>query len=523
MDSVPAAAPAVEDLSVSGLADRVRQRRAAEEAAQRDVLLLAVAWADAHPELDEVTGLPVPVEEVPDEALAAHFVGLDPDDFPGEGNPAWAGLPSLAWEAGAGFAVAAGISARAGQGWLRDGLVLRHRLPRLYARIRAGEVPVFRARMVAAEVAGAPDDVVAAIDTAVAPRADRIGFVALKRLLDEAMLRLYPDEVEAASLEQLDSQHVHFDPEVIGHAGLGFMDAKADYVDLQDLDQVLSTIADRLAEGEDPVADASLQVRRAKALGIVAHPERAQELLDTAPEHRPEGRPTRRRRPGKQARRQSTELVVRLSEAALGFTDPVASVESSDPASTLSTLTERAAQWCGRETSDLTVLPVLDVGAHDQTEAYRPTAWLARQVTERDRHCLFPFCHRPARRCDLDHLVAHDPERDDGGGATCSCNLIPLCRHHHRLKTHLAYDPAVVEPGVVWWTTPHGHELVVDRTGTRAVHRAPPDPTGCLTDPGRHRSSPRMPAVLLSTCSASRGHLARTSEAHRTPSAFPVS
>ena len=24
----------------------------------------------------------------------------------------------------------------------------------------------------------------------------------------------------------------------------------------------------------------------------------------------------------------------------------------------------------------------------------------------------------------------------DDGGPTCSCNLVPLCRYHHRLKTH---------------------------------------------------------------------------------------
>ena len=464
----PASVP-VEDLSVCGLADRVRERRAAEEAAQRDVLVLAVAWADAHPELDEA-GRPVPVERVPDEALAAHFVGLDPDGLPGSENPAWAGIPSVAWDAGAGFGAAAGVSSRAGTGWLRDGLVLRHRLPGVWARVVAGEVPVHRARMVAGEVAGAPDDVAAAIDAAVAPRADRIGFLALSRLLDAAMIRLYPEQVELASLAQLDEQHVRFDPEVVGHTGLGLMEAKADYTDLADLDRVLSMLADRLAETDEPVADASHQVRRAKALGIVADPERALAMLGPGPDA--SSAPRRRRR-------HTTQLVVRLNEAALGFTDPVATVDSGQAATTLTTLTERVAEWCGRQASDLSVLPVVDPEAHEHTDAYRPTQAQRRQVDERDGHCLFPFCTRPARRCDQDHVIAHDL-----GGSTCSCNLVALCRHHHRLKTHTAYHPVVVEPGVLWWTTPHGHEFVVDASGTRAVHRAPPDTTGCLRRPG---------------------------------------
>ncbi|MGN6782173.1 MAG: HNH endonuclease signature motif containing protein, partial [Marmoricola sp.] len=141
-------------------------------------------------------------------------------------------------------------------------------------------------------------------------------------------------------------------------------------------------------------------------------------------------------------------------------------------------LAETIAAWCGRPAIDLTVLPVLDTTAHHAGTAYTAPVTLKRHLAERDQHCLFPFCDRPARGCDCDHVVP-----DAAGGPTCSCNLVPLCRHHHRLKTHAGYHAHLVEPGVVWWTTPWGHQFTVTRDGTIPVttsaHRAPPRPV-CL-------------------------------------------
>jgi hypothetical protein len=48
----------------------------------------------------------------------------------------------------------------------------------------------------------------------------------------------------------------------------------------------------------------------------------------------------------------------------------------------------------------------------------------------RDQHCRFPGCSRPAERCEIDHATPYD-----SGGHTDTCNLGPLCKHHHELKT----------------------------------------------------------------------------------------
>ncbi|HKD88556.1 MAG TPA: hypothetical protein VKB62_08510 [Streptosporangiaceae bacterium] len=85
-----------------------------------------------------------------------------------------------------------------------------------------------------------------------------------------------------------------------------------------------------------------------------------------------------------------------------------------------------------------------------QSTAYRPPPSLAHLLRIRQRTCSYPGCRRPARRCDLDHVIPYDR-----GGATCECNLTPLCRRHHQGKQaprwHLSQD----QPGILTWQLPH--------------------------------------------------------------------
>ena len=90
------------------------------------------------------------------------------------------------------------------------------------------------------------------------------------------------------------------------------------------------------------------------------------------------------------------------------------------------------------------------------------------QVDLRDVVCVFPYCTRKAHRCDHDHRVDHDD-----GGPTCSCNLAPTCRGHHRAKTTGGWSYLTVEPGTHLWRSPLGHQYLRDATGTLDVT---PDP-----------------------------------------------
>ena len=88
---------------------------------------------------------------------------------------------------------------------------------------------------------------------------------------------------------------------------------------------------------------------------------------------------------------------------------------------------------------------------------------------------MFPWCTRPAEHCDTDHVIPYAE-----GGPTASDNLAPLCRRHHRLKTHHpGWGYTVLEPGCYLWHSPHGYQFLRDHTGTTDVTRDqtthPPD------------------------------------------------
>ena len=135
--------------------------------------------------------------------------------------------------------------------------------------------------------------------------------------------------------------------------------------------------------------------------------------------------------------------------------------------------------WCGHPDATVTVKPVLDLAGHVRVDQYEVPDRLTALVDHRDGHCVFPWCTRPARGCDHDHVVPFDPD-DPGRGPTCSCNLAPLCRSHHRLKTHTPWRYTVIEPGTYLWSTPHGYRLLVDPTGTRDLTPDQPSAGGCL-------------------------------------------
>ena len=86
---------------------------------------------------------------------------------------------------------------------------------------------------------------------------------------------------------------------------------------------------------------------------------------------------------------------------------------------------------------------------------YRPSARLREYVTARDQQCAFPGCSRASTDpdVDLDHRTNFD------GINTTPQNLQPLCRRHHRLKTHGRWVVSATEDAPTpMWTTPAGHQ-----------------------------------------------------------------
>ena len=145
-------------------------------------------------------------------------------------------------------------------------------------------------------------------------------------------------------------------------------------------------------------------------------------------------------------------------------------------------LLDQVKDWCGDSRTKVTIKPVIDLNAQLSTPAYEVPDRIRDQVVLRDRTCVFPWCTRPARRCDIDHITEFDHDAEAEGrpqlGPTATWNLACLCRFHHRLKTHSPWRYAMVAPGVFEWTAPHGDRYRRDRSGTTELD---PDDTGLVT------------------------------------------
>ena len=122
----------------------------------------------------------------------------------------------------------------------------------------------------------------------------------------------------------------------------------------------------------------------------------------------------------------------------------------------------RIQEWVGH--SRVTIRPVLDLAATDAVDRHDPPEAMREQVILRDQHCVFPWCQRDARDCDLDHIEPYD---DHGPpGQTHPDNLAPLCRRHHRCKTAGRWRYRRNPDGSYLWHSPQGRTYLVTPTGT---------------------------------------------------------
>ena len=111
--------------------------------------------------------------------------------------------------------------------------------------------------------------------------------------------------------------------------------------------------------------------------------------------------------------------------------------------------TEQIRDWCGNPDAQVIVKPVIDLTDHHHVNAYEVPDRIREQSALINPTCVFPWCTRSARRCDSDHIQPYD-----AGGSTSSNNIAPLCRRHHRLKTHGGWRYARLDAGTFLWTSP---------------------------------------------------------------------
>jgi hypothetical protein len=272
----------------------------------------------------------------------------------------------------------------------------------------------------------------------------KINQVRAERLVQEARLYFDPDRALADEEEALAKRGVW----LRRNSGPATTDVgmTLDTPDAELLDQSIGRIAADLKDLGDP---SSVDVRRARAVGILADPQHALDLLsghETKPSHG--------------VRSGTTNLYIHLTPADLEAPVGAATIEKLGAATT-----QMLTDWLARFTAagaKITLRPVLDLNNDRAVDQHDPPDAMRETVLLRDAHCVFPGCRRDSRACDLDHITEYLPMEDGGPpGQTRPGNLAPLCRTHHRAKTHTAWHYKRLDDGSYAWSAPTGHQYTV--------------------------------------------------------------
>ena len=476
-------APALATDVAGAVLGRARDAKAVADGAMRDLYVAVADWADLHS-----TGAVTPDAWGPlgvlEESVADTLGGID--RFADLAGP---GAPSVSEFAVVEIAAALGRTTDSGRALVGQVVEAKHRLPRTWARVVDGTVPTFRLRAITDTTRALSFEAAGFVDRMLAPVAHKVGLPTIERLAAEAVARFDPETVEADAADAADG--LFFDIDLhgrrsIGEAGTVPVSGVLDRADAEDLDAAVS----RLAEEQALLGSTgTLSQRRAAAVGELARRDMALDLspgLDELDHQERDplveqgGAPatTGRRDHRSDPKPRQVVLHVHIFEAALSGT-PLVDCETGGLGVHLArvergrhtVLAEVVGDWCGVPGTQVVVRPVIDQRETITVDSYEIPDRLAAQVRSIRPTCVFPHCNRPAREGDADH-VAEWPH-----GRTSTDNLAPLCRRHHRVKTHPARsgDPGraerrwryrLIRPGTWLWTSPHSLTYLVDPEGT---------------------------------------------------------
>ncbi|MBM7519317.1 HNH endonuclease signature motif containing protein [Nocardioides nitrophenolicus] len=366
---------------------------------------------------------------------------------------AGAGTPLISDHHLSELVAALGRSPQAGRAFVGRVVECAWRLPRVYAAVATGRLAPWRAERIADLTRPLNVEAVAYVDRSLHPAAS-CTWAQVERLVEEAVCRHDPEAAEARRRKAADRRRLSVEqPDATGLIEVhGLLDAG----DGHDLEQAVR----RRAAHRGRLGHAgSRDVRRSIAVGEIARRDLTLDLEGHTDD-------------GQEIRAPGRKVVLNLHLT----TDPANPVARwADGSCPLSVAQVR--EWLQVSGTSVVVRPVVDLAEHVPVDSYEIPDRLRARVELRDHTCRFPHCPIRADRCDLDHATPH---RD--GGPTCPCNLVPLCRQHHRAKTFTARRYLPLSPGTYLWRSPHDLLFVVDHRGTRPVdvgRPIPPDAWAC--------------------------------------------
>jgi hypothetical protein len=392
---------------------------------------------------------------------------------------------------------------------MSDGLDLVYRLPKLWARVEAGEARVYLARLVASRTRELSEEQAAEVDARIAKYADgRLTFSRFQARLDGLVAAADPKataEAEQKAAQQQVARATRPADDNADHGLRGFY-IKAPTRTVLVFDAALQRIADILRDlGDTDTVDK----RRVKALLVLSRPDLAAELLaayhawadrpddpagdppgdadqpeDADPLDGPEaygpvattGSPSGPRigprtgpKPVIDWAKLLPQVVINVhtygEEAAQQAGEAIARVEGCGP------ITESWIKHHLTASAKVTVRPVLDIEGLAPVDAYEIPDRHRRAVHLMTPADTFPFSSSldPAQ---VDHTVAFTHGQSAvGAGQSRIGNYGPMSAPHHRLKTFGRWTVKQPFPGIYLWRDPHGVYYLVDHTGTRQLPR----------------------------------------------------
>jgi hypothetical protein len=436
---------AIEDMAGGELLDHVGDLAATQHRCEVEILRAAVQHAYLHnPDTLD------PAESGKPGREKARVCG-------GEGTPAVSDFAAA--ELGARL----GISTISAWMLMSDGLDLRHRLPRLWARVEAGEVRVYLARLVARKTRDLTEAQAAYIDERVATYADgRLTWTRFQALVDGVVAAADPEataERERKAAEQQFARRTRLGENEHGLRGFYI---RAPFATIAVFDAAVQRIAEILHDLGD--AD-TLDKRRVKALLVLSRPDLAADLIGAYQTW--SDRPTDPPEPPEVDWATLLPAVVIYVHLYGGVdSDGVARVESGGP------VTEEWVREHLGAHARFTIRPVLDIPGMAPVDAY--------EIPERHRTAVrlmtpddtFPYSSS-LHPDQIDHTVPYQHGASAAGaGQSRLGNYGPMSTPHHRLKTFGRWTVKQPFPGIYLWRDPYGALYLVDHTGTRALPRA---------------------------------------------------
>ena len=475
---------------VEGL-DRAAAARAVADghrfivAEETQLFRLAAHWADLHhPDAKIIDGYVLPGTE-----RAKRYGG--------------AGTPAVSEFAPAEFGALQEMTTSAAVAMIADALDVRHRLPRLWRLVVSGGVRVWKARKVAVQTRHLSPEACDQVDADIDGYVNAMSWGRFLNLLRAKIINADPIEAEKSR------RHAEADRFVkagrVDEHGLQTLIARARAGDVRWFNATIERIAEILEiEGDHHPLD----VRRSKAIGILAQPAIALDLLvrhatpdndadddqdsaDDSPvsggEAGPEGPPSngppdsgsRTTGPpggaglvlpqefsldGVDLKKLRPDVVLYLHLDAATFLQLTIEAGRFEGVGPITSSQIRA--FCGGD-AHVTIKPVLDLDGVKPVDGY---AWPTK--TREALHLRTPFDVVPygtsdSRRMQIDHSTAYTPITDGGRtGQTSTANGGPMTTYHHRVKTHADRQHCQPRPGTYFWRSPTGRVHLVDHNGT---------------------------------------------------------